>query len=128
MHIEMCMLLWTADVTAAHEPLLCGIPALCDTVHSNIAEADPVAAFAGHRRHIVRDFAESPEAIWAAAPVQAVPPGVQPRPSVPYISCPVSVTASVSSSLMKPRRGWCMVVSTDSTMPGSSARAASTPS
>src|SRR5256885_1094494 len=38
---------------------------------------------------------------------------------------PVAVTATVSSSLMKPRRGCFIVVSIDTTMPGSNGRRAS---
>src|SRR4029077_7388116 len=40
----------------------------------------------------------------------AVPPRFQPRPPSPKISKPVSVTATVSSSLMKPRVGCFSVV------------------
>src|SRR5581483_605179 len=55
----------------------------------------------------------------------AVPPTFHPRPPSPKISWPVAVTATVSSSLMKPRFGCLMVVSTEITMPGSSGRSAS---
>src|SRR5688572_32989940 len=41
----------------------------------------------------------------------AVPPRFHPRPPSPKISKPVSVTAIVSSSLMKPREGCFSVVS-----------------
>lgn len=58
----------------------------------------------------------------------AVPPRFQPRPWSPISSKPSSRMATVSSSLMKPRRGWSMVVSTEITMLASSGRAASTPS
>jgi len=55
----------------------------------------------------------------------AVPPRFHPRPPSPKISKPPSVTTTVSSSLMKPRRGCAKVVSTDTTMPDSSGRLAS---
>ena len=55
----------------------------------------------------------------------AVPPRFQPRPPSPKISKPVSVTAMVSSSLMKPRVGCFSVVSTEMTEPVSSGRCAS---
>ena len=55
----------------------------------------------------------------------ALPPMFQPRPPSPKISWPVAVTATVSSSLMKPRRGCFIVVSIDTTMPDSNGRRAS---
>ena len=49
----------------------------------------------------------------------------QPRPVSPKPSQPSAVTAMVSSILMKPRFGWFIVVSIDSTMPSSSGRSLS---
>src|SRR5579883_778912 len=60
-----------------------------------------------------------------AAQRGAVPPRFQPRPPSPKISWPVAVTAIVSSSLIKPRFGCFIVVSTEITMPASSGRSAS---
>jgi hypothetical protein len=53
------------------------------------------------------------------------PARFQPRPRSPKASQPWSVTATVSSSLMKPRRGCAIVVSIEMTMPDSSGRSAS---
>ncbi len=55
----------------------------------------------------------------------AAPPRFQPRPPSPKISWPVAVTAIVSSSMIKPRFGCFIVVSTETTMPASSGRSAS---
>jgi plasmid stabilization system protein ParE len=55
----------------------------------------------------------------------AAPARFQPRARSPKASQPVSVTATVSSSLMKPRRGCAIVVSIEMTMPDSSGRSAS---
>ena len=53
------------------------------------------------------------------------PPRFQPRARSPKASQPWSVTATVSSSLMKPRRGSAIVVSIEMTMPDSSGRSES---
>jgi hypothetical protein len=47
------------------------------------------------------------------------PAAVPPPSALANISQPSVVTSKVSSSLMKPRRGWGIVVSTESTIPAS---------
>ena len=54
-----------------------------------------------------------------------VGPTFHPRPPSPYACHPFAVTASVSSSLMYPRRGCMSVVSIDRTIPSRRGRSAS---
>ena len=72
-----------------------------------------------------KSTAGAPDVIWIIPDATKAqtgcwrPPRFHPRPRSPNISQPSVVTTTVSSSLMKPRRGWSIVVSTESTMPAS---------
>lgn len=71
-----------------------------------------------------KSTAGAPDVIWiipdaTKAQTSGARRGSTPRPRSPNISQPSVVTTTVFSSLMKPRRGWSIVVSTGSTMPAS---------